>query len=82
MDSSSSNTNGSQKRKERKERAKEFADEVEEESEELWARAKSTLLRPGVAGGIFGIGKFLISRSLNVDLLFELIADDVEQLQY
>jgi len=55
MNSSSSNVNGSQKRKERKERAKEFVDEAEEEGVELWSRAKATLLRPGVAGGVFGI---------------------------
>lgn len=56
-----SNTNGSAKRKERKERAHEALDEYEEEGLALWDRAKQTLLQPGVAGGVLGVGAFVRS---------------------
>jgi hypothetical protein len=52
----SNNKNGSQKRKERKERAREFADDTEEDAAQFWDQAEAVLLRPGVAGGLFGIG--------------------------
>jgi len=51
----SGNTNGSAKRKERKERTQERLDEYEEEGKDLWARAKHTILQPGVAGGLLGV---------------------------
>lgn len=62
----SGNTNGSAKRKERKERAQEKFDEYEEEGKDLWARAKHTILQPGVAGGLLGVGaSSLLSISLS-----------------
>lgn len=61
MDASSGNTNGSAKRKERKEHAHEAVEEYEEEAVTLWNRAQQTLLQPGVAGGLLGVGAALSS---------------------
>lgn len=51
------NTNGSAKRRARKEKAREGLEEAEEKGLELWEKTKSYLLRPGVAGGLLGVGE-------------------------
>lgn len=45
-------------------KAKKYAHEIEDESFHLWNVAKQQLLRPGVAGGLLGVGTFL-SRCLH-----------------
>lgn len=47
------NVNGSEKRKRR---AKRRAHELEDEAEGIWEYVKELVLRPGVAGGILGVG--------------------------
>ena len=48
----------------RKRRAKRRVHELEDEAEGVWEYVKDLVLRPGVAGGIFGVGAYLYDYSV------------------
>lgn len=55
------NRTGSSKRKARKEKAQDAVHNAEAEGLHIWEVAKDALLRPGVAGGLIGVGTWHLS---------------------
>lgn len=58
--SDTSATSKSSKGKKAVDKAKHYAHELEDEGFYLWNLIKHQLLRPGVAGGLLGVGRCLL----------------------